>query len=142
METHACHGCNSVSFLFKQGNTVNVSDKFKSGFQFYQVWVSLSSRCLNLCSWDRSSQEPRSAVGVGSCPGSTPLYGPEQEEAVTQMYFTKSEGFFLVLSHCCPGFSGPPLDAGASTVDLEAARQALDQLFSISWIKNSVRLHI
>lgn len=55
------------------------------------------------------------------------------------MCFTKTEEFLWVLSHCCPGFSGPPLDAGALTVDLEAACQALDQLMSISWIKNSVK---
>lgn len=33
------------------------------------------------------------------------------------------------------GFSGPPLEAGALTVDLEAASRAFEQLLKISWIK-------
>lgn len=36
------------------------------------------------------------------------------------------------------GFSGPTLEAGALTVDLEAASRAFEQLLKISWIKESV----
>lgn len=46
---------------------------------------------------------------------------------------------FRVLSHCF-GFSGP-LEAGALTVDLEAAVRAFDLLLAIPWIKISVTVH-
>ncbi|MEQ2240750.1 hypothetical protein ILYODFUR_018336 [Ilyodon furcidens] len=37
--------------------------------------------------------------------------------------------------------SGAPLEAGALTVDLEAARQAFDQMLAVPWIKQTVNLN-
>lgn len=48
----------------------------------------------------------------------------------------------MFLLRCCFGFSGPSLEAGALTVDLEAACQAFDQLLAISWIKELLAVNV
>ncbi|MED6235518.1 hypothetical protein ATANTOWER_028158 [Ataeniobius toweri] len=50
------------------------------------------------------------------------------------MFFTSSS---LVASFTKP--DGAPLEAGALTVDLEAARQAFDQMLAVPWIKQTVK---
>lgn len=50
----------------------------------------------------------------------------------------RQEEFFWFVFRCCSGFSGAASEAGALTVDLEAARQAFDQLMDVSWIKESL----
>lgn len=50
----------------------------------------------------------------------------------------RQEEFLWFVFRCCSGFSGAASEAGALTVDLEAARQAFDQLMDVSWIKESL----
>ncbi|XP_072248664.1 probable E3 ubiquitin-protein ligase HERC4 isoform X2 [Leuresthes tenuis] len=55
------------------------------------------------------------------------------------------ESMFSTSSSLVASFTradGPPLEAGALTVDLEAASQAFDQLLAVPWIKQSVNLEL
>ncbi|XP_070826622.1 probable E3 ubiquitin-protein ligase HERC6 [Chaetodon trifascialis] len=56
---------------------------------------------------------------------------------INSMFFTSSS---LVASFTKA--NGPPSEAGALTVDLEAAGRAFDQLLAVPWIKNSVNLKV
>jgi len=43
--------------------------------------------------------------------------------------------YFVLMLH----ISGPPSEAGALTVDLDAASEAFDQMLAVPWIKQSVK---
>ncbi|KAM4565993.1 putative E3 ubiquitin-protein ligase HERC4 isoform 2-T2 [Odontesthes bonariensis] len=59
----------------------------------------------------------------------------EARREIESMFWTSSS---LVASFTKA--DGPPLEAGALTVDLEAANQAFDQLLAVPWITQSVNL--
>ncbi|KAM4743192.1 putative E3 ubiquitin-protein ligase HERC4 isoform 2-T2 [Anableps anableps] len=61
----------------------------------------------------------------------------EAKKEIESMFFTSSS---LVASFTKP--DGPPLEAGALTVDLEAARHAFDQMLAVPWIKQTVNLQL
>ncbi|XP_007563091.1 probable E3 ubiquitin-protein ligase HERC6 [Poecilia formosa] len=61
----------------------------------------------------------------------------QAKREIESMFYTSSS---LVASFTKP--EGPPLEAGALTVDLEAARQAFDQMLAVPWIKQTVNLQL
>nr|XP_020455771.1 probable E3 ubiquitin-protein ligase HERC6 isoform X2 [Monopterus albus] len=61
----------------------------------------------------------------------------EARREISSMFLTSSS---LVASFT--NANGLPLEAGALTVDLEAADKAFDQLLAVPWIKQSVDLHL
>ncbi|XP_076590481.1 putative E3 ubiquitin-protein ligase HERC4 [Chaetodon auriga] len=61
----------------------------------------------------------------------------EASREINSMFFTSSS---LVASFTKA--NGPPLEAGALTVDLEAAERAFDQLLAVPWIKKTVNLNV
>ncbi|XP_043975030.1 probable E3 ubiquitin-protein ligase HERC6 isoform X1 [Gambusia affinis] len=61
----------------------------------------------------------------------------EAKREIESMFYTSSS---LVASFTKP--EGAPLEAGALTVDLEAACQAFDQMLAVPWIKQTVNLQI
>ncbi|XP_038150831.1 probable E3 ubiquitin-protein ligase HERC6 [Cyprinodon tularosa] len=61
----------------------------------------------------------------------------EAKREIESMFYTSSS---LVASFTKP--DGAPLEAGALTVDLQAARQAFDQMLAVPWIKQTVNLNL
>ncbi|XP_041797320.1 probable E3 ubiquitin-protein ligase HERC6 [Chelmon rostratus] len=61
----------------------------------------------------------------------------EANREINSMFFTSSS---LVASFTKA--NGPPSEAGALTVDLEAASRAFDQLLAVPWIKQSINLEL
>lgn len=105
-------GLNPV--FVKQGNIGNVSDEFKSRSMFHQSRVSLVLVTASLCE---------------RCSGTNEV---------------DSNLFFLFDFCCCFVIiiSGSTTQAGAMSVDIEAAGNVFDQMCKIPWITERVKRFI